>query len=115
MGFLISALTAILVIVCVLMIGLILLQRGRGQGLAGAFGVGGMEEALGARAATTAQKLTAILGVAFLVLSVVVGLLRSARTSALPPTSSGKSAPKSAPAPATPAAPAAPAPSGATK
>lgn len=115
MGFLISVLTVILIIVCVLLVGIILLQKGRGQGLAGAFGVGGMEEALGARAATTAQKLTAILGVAFLVLSVVVGLLRNARTNALPPAKKGRSPAQSAPAPKAPAAPATPAPSGESK
>ena len=118
MGILITILTVLLVIDCVLLIGIILLQRGRGHGLAGAFGVGGMEEALGSHAATTAQKITIVLAVGFLVLSVVLGLLRrryDADFAGPEPTPAGqtesaetdKEAPKGAPAgssskPATP-------------
>ena len=75
MGVLITILTVLLVADCVLLVGIILLQRGKGQGLAGAFGVGSMEEALGTHAATTAQKITIVLGVLFLALSIVLGLL----------------------------------------
>jgi len=110
---LISILTVLLILDCVLLIGIILLQRGKGQGLAGAFGAGAMEEALGAHAATTAQKITAILGCLFLALCVAIGLLKSQvaiPVSSAPMTETAKSAP-AAPAKAeTPAAPAPAAP-----
>lgn len=97
MGFIITVLTVFLIIDCILLVGIILLQRGKGQGLAGAFGVGGMEEALGARAATTAQKITVVLAVGFLTLSIALGLLRNSYDSAIP---SVAPASKHAPAPA---------------
>gem|GEM_PF-437265 len=75
MGILITILTVLLVIDCILLIGIILLQRGKGQGLAGAFGVGGMEEALGTHAASTAQKITVVLGALFLGISILLGIL----------------------------------------
>ena len=75
MSIIITILTVILVLDCILLIGIILLQRGKGQGLAGAFGVGGMEEALGTHAASTAQKITVVLGVIFLSLSIILGVL----------------------------------------
>ena len=113
MGILITILTVFLAIDCLLLVGIILLQRGRGQGLAGAFGVGSMEEALGAHAASTAQKITAALAVVFLVLSVVVGLLRRNYDSAAPrghqPTPKTRES-QQAPSPSGKAGAAAPAP-----
>ena len=103
MGVTITILTVLLAIDCFLLIGIILLQRGKGQGLAGAFGVGGMEEALGTHAASTAQKITAVLGVLFLLLSVTVAFLRQhheAGTMAKPAAASADKgeSPKGAPA-----------------
>lgn len=76
MSILITILTILLVIVALLLIGIILLQRGKGRGLAGAFGAGSMEEALGTGAASTAQRITAVLGALLLILTVLVGVLR---------------------------------------
>ena len=75
MGTLIVVLTVVLVLVCVALLGLILIQRGKGGGLAAAFGGGGMEQAFGTRAATMAQKATAILAIILLALTVVLGML----------------------------------------
>jgi preprotein translocase subunit SecG len=72
----ITILIVLLVLNSILLVGIILLQRGKGQGLAGAFGVGGMEEALGSHAASTAQKITAILAVTFMVLCVATAYLK---------------------------------------
>jgi len=68
-------LKAVLVVVCLALIGLILIQRGKGGGLAGMFGGGGVEQAFGTRAITLAQRATAVLAVLFLALSVVLGWL----------------------------------------
>ncbi len=73
MGVLTIILTILLVVSCAAMIGLVLIQRGRGSGLV-AFGGSGMEQAFGTHAATLAQKATAVLAILFLVLSVALGL-----------------------------------------
>ena len=105
---LIVILTVLLIFVCVALIGLILIQQGKGGGLV-AFGSGGVEQAFGTHAATLAQKATAVLAVMFLALSVVLGLLHqkaggSGSAAAPAPTSESESAPASAPA-ETPAPP----------
>jgi len=71
---LITILTVLLIFICIALIGLILIQQGKGGGLV-AFGSGGVEQAFGTHAATLAQKATATLGVAFLALVVILGLL----------------------------------------
>ena len=79
MGVLVTILTVSLVVVCLALLGIILIQRGKGGGLAAAFGGGGVEQAFGTRAATMAQKATVILAVLFLTLSVVLGRIYQAR------------------------------------
>ncbi len=79
MGVVVGITTFVLVFVCLALIGLILMQRGRGGGLAGVFGGGGVEQAFGTRAATLAQKATAVLAVLFLMLTVVLGILHQQR------------------------------------
>lgn len=70
-------LTIILVINCLMMVGVILVQRGKGGGLAGALGGGmGGESAFGARGATAAKKATAIMAILFVVLSAALGYIR---------------------------------------
>ena len=71
---LIVILTVILVMIAISLIGLILLQSGRGAGMVG-FGGGGMEQAFGTRSATLAQKATVFLAIIFMVLTILVGLL----------------------------------------
>ena len=87
MGPLIMVLTVLLLLTAITLVALILLQRGRGSGMVG-FG-GGVEQAFGTRATTLAQKATVLLGILFLVLAVVVGLLRRHRYQA--PTSQSPS------------------------
>ena len=99
MNIVLTVLTVFLAIDCLLLVGIILLQRGKGQGLAGAFGVGSMEEALGTRAASTAQRITWALGVIFLTLTIAVGILRRHVESQIPGAGEGATT-DSAPAPA---------------
>ncbi len=102
----------LLVIDTVALCGLILIQRGKGGGLAGAFGGGGVEQAFGTRAATLAQKATAVLGGIYLLLSIVLGLsLGTGHVSAAPAERSEipeNSMPEKTPLPAAPVVPAAP-------
>jgi preprotein translocase subunit SecG len=71
----IGILKFLLVLISIVLLGLILIQRGKGGGLSGVFGGGGVEQAFGTRAATMAQKATAILGALFLILCVWLGIL----------------------------------------
>lgn len=71
MGTLIVIGTVFLILICLALIGLILIQQGKGGGLI-ALGGGGVEQAFGAHAATMAQKATAVLGILFLVLVIVM-------------------------------------------
>jgi preprotein translocase subunit SecG len=82
---LIPILFTLLILVCLALVGLILLQRGKGGGLVG-LGGGGVDQAFGTHAASAAQKLTAILAISFIVLAAVLGKLMMPSTSAeLPP------------------------------
>ena len=56
---------------------IILVQRGEGGGLGGAFGQGGAEAAFGARADTSFKKATAILAIIFMFCSIFLGFLMS--------------------------------------
>ena len=69
---------------------LVLIQRGRGGGLAGAFGGAGGSSAFGTKTADVFIKATAVLGGLFFVLAVVTALLMQAG-----PTSSPRSNPPS--------------------
>ena len=71
----VGILTFLLVFVSIALIGLILIQRGKGGGLSGVFGGGGVEQAFGTRAATLAQKATAVLSALFLIICVWLGLI----------------------------------------
>lgn len=65
------------VLICVALILVVLLQAGRGGGLAGAFGGGGAAQTFfgGRGAATFLSKATAWLAVAFMVLSILLAIL----------------------------------------
>ncbi|MEJ2367869.1 MAG: preprotein translocase subunit SecG [Acidobacteriota bacterium] len=72
----ITFLWIVYVLVCLLMIGIILLQPGEGGDLASAFGGASSQTAFGARgSATVLQKATTILAVIFMVLSIVLVIL----------------------------------------
>lgn len=73
---------AIHVLICVGLVLVVLLQSGRGGGLAGAFGGGAAQTFFGGRgAATFLSKATAWLAVGFMAMSVVLAIL-SSRTGA---------------------------------
>lgn len=66
----------IYVLVCLALMGVILLQSGRGGGLAGVFGGGGMGTVFGGRgAATFLSKVTTVLATIFLLLSLVLAMI----------------------------------------
>ena len=85
-------LTLMLALCSVLMVGLILLQRGRGGGLAGAFGGGGGETAFGTKSVSMAQKITILLAILLFLLTIGSGYVRHLNRSA-----AGSDAPASAP------------------
>ena len=64
------------VLACISMILVILLQAGKGQGLAGAFGGAASGAVFGGRgAATFLSKATTVLAVAYMVLCLLIGIL----------------------------------------
>jgi preprotein translocase subunit SecG len=95
---------------CLFLIAVVLLQQGKGQDLASAFGGGGTQTAFGPRgSATVLSRATTILAGVFMVTSLSLSVLRPNRSSVLDQVPQATEAP----APATPPAPAAtPAPSG---
>ncbi len=71
-------------LICVTLILVVLLQSGKGGGLAGAFGgMGGAGQSLfgGRGAATFLSKATTVLGIAFMTTSLVLALMAGGRTS----------------------------------
>jgi preprotein translocase subunit SecG len=116
------------VLSCLFLIAVVLLQQGKGQDLASAFGGGGTQTAFGPRgSATVLSRATTILAGVFMVTSLSLSVLRPNRSSVLdqvpqateapapattpasatpaPPPPGGAPAPAEAPAPTTPAAP----------
>jgi preprotein translocase subunit SecG len=72
----VSTVSMILFLLCgVILTLLILIQRGRGGGLAGAFGGAGGSSAFGTKTADVFVKATAVLGAIFFVLAIVTALL----------------------------------------
>ena len=68
-------LTAVHVVVCLFLIFVVLLQSGQAADLAGAFGGGGSQTALGMRgAATILQKLTTVSAIVFMLTSLTLGI-----------------------------------------
>ncbi|MGH9748968.1 MAG: preprotein translocase subunit SecG [Candidatus Polarisedimenticolia bacterium] len=101
------ALTIVHIGVCFILILVVLLQSGKAADLAGAFGGGGSQTALGSRgAATLLTKATTIAAVLFMLTSLGLALLGSRRGGSVLdetqiPAAAG--APESGPAPAAPA------------
>jgi preprotein translocase subunit SecG len=115
------------VIACLFLIGVVLLQQGKSQDLASAFGGGGTQTAFGPRgSANVLSRATTILAGLFMVTSLALSLLRpsdssfldqvtvpspspsagaAAAPSAAPPVTSAPAAPATAPAPAASPAP----------
>ena len=63
------------VLCCLLLIGLILLQKSKSEGLGLAFGAGAGESLFGARAGNVLSRATVILGIVFLANSLLLGVL----------------------------------------
>ena len=111
------------IVACLFLIGVVLLQQGKSQDLASAFGGGGTQTAFGPRgSANVLSRATTVLAALFMVTSLALSMLRPHESSILdrvngPSPAPGASAPAAAPiktvpasaAPATtiPAAPAA--------
>ena len=110
------------VIACLFLIGVVLLQQGKSQDLASAFGGGGTQTAFGPRgSANVLSRATTILAALFMVTSLALSMLRphdssfldqvtapspspsagaGAAPSAAPPVTSAPAAPAAAPSPA---------------
>jgi preprotein translocase subunit SecG len=98
-------------IVCLVLILVVLLQSGKAADLAGAFGGGGSQTALGSRgAATVLSKATSICAIVFMLSSLGLAILGSRSGGSVLEQVPLPAAPSEAPA----AAPAAPAPQGST-
>jgi preprotein translocase subunit SecG len=114
MSFLYYAILALHILACLFLIGVVLLQQGKGQDLASAFGGGGSQTAFGPRgSANVLSRATAVLAGLFMVTSLSLSLVRpregsildsvAAPTAASPsPTASGS---PDGPAAATPITP----------
>lgn len=105
-----AALIVLHFLVCLILILVVLLQTGKGADLAGAFGGGGSQTALGSRgAATVLSKATTIAAIVFMFTSMALALYSSRRTSdVLQNAPASVPALPSAPAPAPGSAPTAP-------
>ncbi|MFH1039324.1 MAG: preprotein translocase subunit SecG [PVC group bacterium] len=72
------------VVICIALIVIVLLQSGRGSGLAGIFGSGGGGQTIfGARTGDVLTKSTTVLAVCFMVFSLVLAVLSARKTSSL--------------------------------
>lgn len=114
MGVLHVILILIEAVTCLLLMGVILLQKSKGEGLGTAFGGGGMGETLfGSRTGNVLTKITVTLAIVFLANTILIGVLFTHRTERsimdraagpiataplAPPTATPDSAPAAAPA-----------------
>jgi preprotein translocase subunit SecG len=73
--YLTNILNALIVVVCVFMICLILIQRGKGGGLAGAFGGVGGSSAFGTKSGDVFTKVTMVVAIIWVVLSMLLVVL----------------------------------------
>jgi len=84
MAFLYYGIIVVHVLACLFLIGVVLLQQGKSQDLASAFGGGGTQTAFGPRgSANVLSKATTILAGAFMVTSLALSVLRPTRSSVL--------------------------------
>ena len=67
------------VLCCLLLIGLVLLQKSKSEGLGLAFGAGAGESLFGARAGNVLSKATVVLGVVFMASTLILGVLFAQR------------------------------------
>ena len=109
MAFLYYLIIFLHIVACLFLIAVVLLQQGKGQDLASAFGGGGTQTAFGPRgSATVLSRATTILAGLFMVTSLTLSLMRPTRSGVLDQVPGVAATPTPAPtaAPATPAPPA---------
>src|SRR5207245_4704225 len=83
-GFIVGLIVTIHIAVCVSLIVSILLQSGKGGGLAGAFGAGSSQTLFGGRgAATFLTRASTVMAVVFFLTSLTLGLTSARQTSAV--------------------------------
>lgn len=75
MSVLISILIAFHVLVCLLMVGVVLMQRPKNEGLGAAFGGGMTENIFGAQTTHVLQKFTVWLGIVFFALTLLLAII----------------------------------------
>jgi preprotein translocase subunit SecG len=91
------------VVACIFLIGVVLLQQGKSQDLASAFGGGGTQTAFGPRgSANVLSRATTVLAAGFMVTSLALSMLRPSESSILdrvnvPSPAPGASAPAAVP------------------
>jgi preprotein translocase subunit SecG len=101
MAFAYYAVITVHIISCLLLIAIVLLQQGKGQDLASAFGGGGSQTAFGPRgSANVLSRATTILAGLFMVTSLSLSLLRPRDASVLDRVPSAAATPSPAAAPA---------------
>jgi preprotein translocase subunit SecG len=100
------------IVACLFLIAVVLLQQGKGQDLASAFGGGGSQTAFGPRgSATVLSRATTVLAGVFMITSLSLSVLRPSRSSVLdevPAAAATPSPPPANPAPTAPTASPAP-------
>jgi preprotein translocase subunit SecG len=79
MSILINVLIAFHVLVCLLMVGVVLMQRPKNEGLGAAFGGGMTENIFGAQTTHVLQKFTVWLGIVFFALTLLLAILYAKR------------------------------------
>lgn len=95
-SFLTALILFLLIVMCVFLICLVLIQRGKGGGLAGAFGGVGGSSAFGSKAGDVFTRVTMISAGIWIALNMVLVILSNQRTSAWGDTPTPGSANKSA-------------------
>jgi preprotein translocase subunit SecG len=84
------------VLSCFLLIGLILLQKSKSEGLGMAFGAGAGESLFGARAGNVLSKATVFLGIVFMANSLLLGVMFAQKDKTLMEQSTAPAAPPAA-------------------
>lgn len=79
MSILINILIAFHVFVCILMVGVVLMQRPKNEGLGAAFGGGMTENIFGAQTTHVLQKFTVWLGIVFFLITLTLAMLYARR------------------------------------
>ena len=79
MSILINVLIAFHVLICLLMVGVVLMQRPKNEGLGAAFGGGMTENIFGAQTTHVLQKFTVWLGIVFFALTLLLAILYAKR------------------------------------